>query len=236
MGPLTIFFLFALFSSPHAASRESSSVMLDFDRPDTFLAQGSQTSIAPGHLAELGTIGVRGRGLSDIRRIVEWKKGFQNETAGGRWVGIQTVNGILEQRRLTGCHDHALLLVAVLRHFGFPSLLIDCAGLSWARDFPEKRRDYSGHVFVLTHVEGAWILLDSTSDRYLSGFDPRADSFRFPVGNEEYFGVLFRGRDPADYGVSNLRALNGVMERYAASSKGRPSAPVPANEAPLRLP
>jgi len=208
---------------------------LDFSDPARFLLPGPQSE-----LVEAGPVlracGSPGATLSGIRRVVEWKKSWRNEPAGGRWVGTRTVRSLIESRLLTGCHDHALLLAAVLRAIGIPALMVDCAGLEWARDFPDRRRDFAGHVFVLAWVEKRWILLDSTSDRYLDPFDPRSDRFRFPVGDQERFAVLFRGIDPASYGVTNLLALNRAMERLSDGLRGGPEPAMPARLGPLHLP
>lgn len=43
----------------------------------------------------------------------------RTEAAGGRHIGTMTVERILNEKFLTGCHDHGLFVASILRHNGY---------------------------------------------------------------------------------------------------------------------
>lgn len=189
---------------------------IDYAQPRRYLAQGAQTQIDACHLALVESIGVRTNTVAEIRKIFDWKKGFRNIPAGGKHVGVRTVNDILASGELTGCHDHGILLAAVLRHFGYPAIMVDATGIAWSRLPEGERKGFSGHVFVEAHVGGKWILLDSTTGRSVDRYDPRdpvidLTSDREPLG----YYVMFKGADPEGYGIRSIRALNDAQLRFA---------------------
>jgi hypothetical protein len=189
---------------------------MDYAHPEKYLVQGAQTTIDAQHIPAIASIGVRTNAFSEIARIVEWKRRFRNVPSGGRYVGVRTVNDILESNELTGCHDHGILLGALLRHFGFPAIMVDATGIAWSHLPDKDRKGFSGHVFVETYVGGKWILLDSTSDRSIAVYDPRDPVI--PITNDREsrgYCVMFKGPDPAGYGIRSIRELNDAQRRFA---------------------
>lgn len=211
---------------PAAAEGPIAAPEIDYGQPRRYLAQGTQTAIDARHVAMVASIGIRTKTVAEIRKIIDWKKRFRNVPAGGRHVGVRTVNDILASNELTGCHDHGILLAALLRHFGFPAIMVDATGIAWSRLPESEREGFSGHVFVETYVDGKWILLDSTTDRSVTAYDPLdavigLASDREPQG----YYVMFKGVDPAGYGIRGIKELNDAQLRFAERlrAEARPS-------------
>jgi hypothetical protein len=95
--------------------------------------------------------------------------------------------------------------------------MVDTAGIQWAKDFADNQtRSFSGHVFLEVFVENRWILMDSTTGEYIEVYDYRNPIIPITKPDEPlgYF-VLFKGIDPADYGVTDARSLNERMIQFS---------------------
>ena len=156
--------------------------------------------------------------MKSVAEIFCWKQNyFRTYSAGGKLVGRTTVNQIMKEKALSGCHDHGLVLVSVLRENGFPAVMVDAAGIQWAVDYSAaKRQDFSGHVFVEVYVSNSWYLIDSTSGKYIENYDPANPVIPLTNSDEEkgYF-VLLKGLDPEGYGVTSLEQLKTFMKAFA---------------------
>jgi hypothetical protein len=159
--------------------------------------------------------------LVAIGKIYAWKKSyFTNVKGGGKYVGTHTIRDLLKKRVLTGCHDHGLVLVSVLRRSGVPAVFVDATGIEWALHYPDKTKSFSGHVFVEAFLQKTWMLFDSTSGEYVANYEPSNPliPIKKPPEPRGYY-VMFKGLDPADYGVTRIQHLTDTQQRYARMIK-----------------
>ena len=196
---------------------------IDYGNPDLYLASGSQSKLNERYFNEINEqIVIEGNDVKGVGTIFGWKQSyFDTYSAGGRFIGKITVNQIMEKKALSGCHDHGLVLVSILRKYGFPAIMVDAAGIQWALDYSGgKREGFSGHVFAEVYVKDRWILIDSTSGRYIENYDP--DNPVIPITNsvegKGYF-ALFKGLDPEGYGINSNEELTGYLEAFAKEIK-----------------
>lgn len=192
----------------------------DYSNPARYLAPGTQSALAEGTVARVAKeAGLRGdRGLADVGSVYNWaKREFETYSGGGSQVGRTTAAQLEASRRLSGCHDWGLLISAVLRSLGYPAIMVEAAGIDWARRSRAGTADsFTGHVFIELFVSGRWILLDSTNGRFLDGYDPSEPVVPMPVYTEKSgFYVLYKGVDPAGYGITDIRKLNDSMLAFA---------------------
>ena len=193
---------------------------ISYNDPLQYLAAGTQSKLSPRYIRRIKSqisVNPSAATMSEIRQnigsIFYWKQDyFEAYAAGGEFVGIMTANQLMEREELSGCHDHGLILVSVFREFGFPALMVDAAGIQWARDYNEGRReDFIGHIFVEVWTGHRWLLIDSTSGKYAPEYNPVFPVIPFTSRAEsEGYCALFKGLDPADYGISS----NGLLQEY----------------------
>ncbi|HPA19348.1 MAG TPA: hypothetical protein PLU30_16495 [Verrucomicrobiae bacterium] len=196
---------------------------IDYAQPQRYVTNGAQTTIGARYLPAIDALAIQADSVAEIQRIIAWKRSFRNVPAGGRYVGVRTVNDILASHELTGCHDHGMLLASVLRHFRYPAIMVDATGINWSLQPPGTRKDHVGHVFVETYVGAKWMLLDSTTGRPLTEYDPQNPVI--PVTNDSEstgFYVMFKGVDPAGYGIRNIKELNRAQDGFAERLRGKP--------------
>jgi hypothetical protein len=153
-------------------------------------------------------------------RIYAWMaRTFVTRPSGGETIGRTNVNDLIESRVLGGCHDWALVMTSALRFFGYPTLMVDAAGLQWAEDFAAGRiRTYGGHVFAEVLTNDGWMLVDCTSGRYTVDYDPMNPAIAYAgAGDAKGFYAMFKGTDPAAYGLTNNAALQERMRAFAGA-------------------
>ena len=123
---------------------------------------------------------------------------------------------ILDERTLTGCHDHGLLLASLLRMYGVPAIMVDATGIGWALRYTDEVTYFSGHVFVEAFLGGQWMLFDSTSGAYIAEYDQSNPVIPLttPAEPRGYY-VMYKGLDPADYGITAIHQLNATQVRFA---------------------
>ena len=192
---------------------------IDYERPAHFLLQGGQSCLSVEHILEIrGDIGALDKSIDSVGAIFEWKhRRFATVSSGGEYVGKLSVDEIMQRGALTGCHDHGLILASILREYGFPSVMVDAAGIQWALDHAAGTAEgYSGHVFVEVLTDEGWILLDSTSGQYVTDYEPCEPVIPLlkDIEPKGYY-VLLKGIDPDDYGVANIDDLKGFMLAFA---------------------
>jgi hypothetical protein len=191
---------------------------IDYSDPTAFLAGGPQSTFTDKNAAvvreEVGT------GASEIEQaglVTEWTRArFRGEPSGGATIGQTDVNGLMASRAITGCHDQALLVAAALRLYGIPALLADTAGIEWAEQFLAGNRNvYVGHVFVEAYIDGDWVIIECGSAQYTADYDTSNPVIPLQLGDESRgFYVLFKGLDPASYGVTEPAQLHRRMEAF----------------------
>ncbi len=205
---------------------------IDYGNPGEYLASGSQTTLTSSDRAmirqELGDLGSR---LNDVKAIFRWKQDhFTTEHAKGAFLGTRTVNESMKTRTLTGCNDHANLLAAVLRMHGIPAIIVNAAGIQWARDYVSrkqkgirsprtkgKKEGFKGHAFVEAYVEGKWILINSTTGEYVpQGYVPTNPLIPMPNRAEPIgYYAYSKGLDQASTGVHSMRDSRRKMVSVA---------------------
>jgi hypothetical protein len=148
---------------------------IDYTQPDRYLDQGQQSHISdPGVLDPLRS---DARSLANLGEIYRWlKREFTAYAAGGKTIGVVTVDELLAERRLGGCHDHGLVYAAVARELGYPALMARTVSIAWVERFQAgEPGPHVGHVFAEVYLDGRWLLIDSTNGWYVErGYDPAA--------------------------------------------------------------
>ena len=185
---------------------------LKYGKPNLYLENGTQSSLNDSYFNEIkALLDVTGNTLYDIVKIFRWKVGvFSAYQGGGVLIGISTANSIYEDEKLSGCHDHGLIMASVLRKYGFPVILIDAADVQWAKDFFDGTASgYLGHVFLEVYVNESWILLDSTSGDYVLNYNHDLNSLHYNGKTKEYF-VLLKGLDTNDCDVFSFTDLRNT--------------------------
>jgi transglutaminase-like putative cysteine protease len=203
-------------------SRYGEAFGIDYDQPVHYLRQGEQTQIPDLRL--LPDLSPGQKEMESLRAIYHWMKGeFTAYRAGGKTIGVVTVNELFTERKLGGCHDHALLFSAVVRAFGYPAVVMETYSISWMKDYREGRsQGFVGHVFVEVYLEDHWVLVDPTNGWYVAeGYDP-ANPFipltgevSGPSPEEDGFFVDLKGVDSWDMGIYSVSDLNQRMESTA---------------------
>lgn len=210
--------------SQEAVKKGSNPYDIDYDNPDKYLQPGKKTNIKKEYIDAIHQeMSVTGKTIDDLRVIFLWKElKFRKVYTAGKYVGKSSVNFIFKNGVLTGHHDDGLLLVSVFREYGFPSILVESAGIQWAYDYEAgKTGDFVGYVFVEVFVEGKWILMDSTSGRYVDNYDPLNPVIPMlrKVEQKGYY-VMFKGLDTADYGIKSYGSLKKKMKAFAKTING----------------
>lgn len=205
--------------SQETGDKESNPFGIDYDNPDKYLQPGKKTTIKKEYLETIRQeMSVSGKTMDDIRVIFLWKQlKFRKMYAQGKFIGKSNVNSILKEGVLTGHHDDGLLMVAVFREFGFPAVMVDAVGVQWAFGYKKGETEmFLGHVYVEVFVEGKWILLDTTSNRYIENYSPLDPVIPLPTKFEpKGFYVMLKGVDTAAYGIKSYGALKKKMKAYA---------------------
>ena len=196
---------------------------IDYGNPKFYLMSGTQSNLSKTHFDEINSqITIKTSVLNTIGDIFKWKQNFfASSAAGGKFIGKTTVNQIMEKKTLTGCHDHGLVFASLLRKYGFPAIMVDTAGIQWAFNYAnEKQSGFIGHVFVETYVNERWILINSTSGKYIQNYDPCNPAIPMSDSSEGkgYF-ALFKGLDPAGYGIASNEQLIENLKMFALNVK-----------------
>jgi hypothetical protein len=195
---------------------------IDYAHPEQYLAQGSQSQITdPSVLDHLRT---EEHSLAHLEEIFQWlRSDFTHYAAGGQTIGVVTVDELLGERRLGGCHDFGLVYAALARELGYPAVMVRSVSVAWIKQFQAHEQDrFVGHVFVEVFLDGKWILIDSTNGYYVAdGYDP-ANPVIPLTGNiagttEEIYGFLVerKGVDTWGFGIHSPAESNQAMRDFA---------------------
>lgn len=147
---------------------------IDYQHAEQYLIQGKQSRISnPTALDRLRT---KRQSLAHLGDIYRWlKDDFTTHSAGGETIGVVTVDQLLVERRLGGCHDHGLVYAAAARELGYPALMARTNSIAWVERFQAggEQESYVGHVFVEVYLNGRWLLVDATNGWYVKEkYDP----------------------------------------------------------------
>jgi hypothetical protein len=146
---------------------------IDYAHPEKYRGQGEQSQISSPTV--LDPLRSDDQSLSHLGDIYRWlKREFEAYRAGGKTIGVVTVDQLLAERRLGGCHDHGLVYAAVARELGYPAVMARTASIAWVGQFQAgEEGTHVGHVFVEVYLDGKWVLIDSTNGWYVEdGYDP----------------------------------------------------------------
>lgn len=194
---------------------------IDYHNPDNYLDPGDQSKITSKETVDM----IRARfqkssGLEGLKDLYSWKnQEFDTYQGGGRLIGKTTIDLLLDERKLSGCSDDALVFSAVARYLGYPAVMVDTAGLEWAENFKlGLTTSYVGHVFVEVFVAPNWILVNPTSGEFVREYDPSNPVIPITSGDEKtgYYAVL-KGKDMWDYGVKDPEMLKKKLREFATS-------------------
>lgn len=195
---------------------------INYAHPEEYLAQGEQSQISDP--AVLDPLRADEQSLSQLGDIYRWlNREFEAYRAGGQTIGVVTVDQLLAERRLGGCHDHGLVYAAVARELGYPALMARTASIAWVGQFQAgEEGPQVGHVFVEVYLDGRWVLVDSTNGWYLKdGYDPTDPVIPItgPIAgsSEEIYGfyVEVKGIDTWDFGIHSPAESRQAMEDFA---------------------
>ncbi|MBI5030479.1 MAG: transglutaminase domain-containing protein [Chloroflexi bacterium] len=194
---------------------------IDYTQPSKYLTPGEQSRMSNTQVID----SLRGKpqSIAHLGQIYFWiKSGFTAYAAGGAYIGKVTTDQLLTERRLSGCHDWALVYASLVRELGYPAVLVDAAGVSWAKRFRAGQKgSYLGHVFVEVFVAGKWVLIDSTNNWYVEvGYDPTHAFIPIKMGDEtEGMFVMRKAVDTWGYGIHSNAELMRLMEQSANALK-----------------
>ena len=214
----------------------ASNSYIDYSTPAKYLEQGELTAISPVYVEQIGS-GMRvAVDTQDTWKIIAGIYGymldarnFQGSAEGGRLIAKRTVDRIFADKTLTGCHDFGIVLAASLRAFGIPAIYLDTASVPWAVAYSGGNTNipYEGHIFVEAYVKGKWIVLNSTAPEAVTDYDPANPLLGFTVYRSDRYYVMFKGKDPLDYGVHGNEDVTAAMRKasrtMALSEKGADS-------------
>lgn len=207
---------------PSLAHQAHNTYGIDYEHPEKYLHPGTQTVLTDEQFAPIASeLQLDQIDVAAIQKIYAWKqRAFTNEAAGGKYVGRNTITDILNTHVLTGCHDHGLVIAAILRKYGIPAVYVDTTGVEWALNYPEQITSFQGHVFVEAFVHETWMLFDSTSGAYIPQYDPTNPLIPMKDSQQpKGYYVMFKGLDPADYGITRIEQLTAMQKRYARMIK-----------------
>ncbi|MBN1811054.1 MAG: transglutaminase domain-containing protein [Anaerolineae bacterium] len=107
---------------------------IDYAHPEEYLAQGEQSQISDPAVLDL--LRADEQSLAHLGDIYRWlKREFEAYKAGGQTIGVVTVDQLLAERRLGGCHDHGLVYAAVARELGYPAVMMHTVSIAWVEQF-----------------------------------------------------------------------------------------------------
>jgi len=206
------------------AAKYSTAFDIDYNNPDKYLVQGEQSKIPDTEAIE--KLYNEEKGLDHLRQIYNWLNSeFSTFTASGGHIGVVTVEQLLNERSLGGCHDYALIYSAISRHFGYPAIMVETATIPWIKQFQENLQDadlHKGHVFVEAYLGNKWILIDPTSGWYvLDGYKPAQPVIPLDKNNAEkqreiygYYAYL-KGLDSWDMNIYSNSDTQKAMDEIA---------------------
>lgn len=195
---------------------------IDYNNPEQYLTNGEQTSISSPEV--LDSLRSDEKSIAHLQRIFRWLKSeFEPYSAGGKTIGVVTVDQLLEERRLGGCNDHGLVYASVMRELGYPAVMVFTASIAWMElHQADEAQQYIGHVFVEVYLDGRWVLIDSTNGWYVEeGYDPSNPAIplqgSIAGSSEEVYGfyVTHKGIDQWDLGIRSPQDRFAMMEEAA---------------------
>jgi transglutaminase-like putative cysteine protease len=195
---------------------------IDYAHPEQYLGQGEQSRISDPTV--LDGLRAEEQSLAHLGDIYRWLKSeFTAYAARGRTIGVVTVDQLLKDRQLGGCHDHGLVYAAVARELGYPALMVRTVSIAWVEQFQAgEQGPHVGHVFVEVYLNGRWVLIDSTNGWYVEeGYDPGDPVIplrgQIAGSSDEIYGfhVERKGIDTWGFGIHSPAESTQAMDELA---------------------
>jgi hypothetical protein len=191
-----------------------------------YLAQGAQSRLADA--GAFRSLRRERQSLSHLGEIYFWiQKEFTAYSAGGRTIGAVTVDQLMAEHQLGGCHDWGLVFASLARELGYPAVMVDTASIAWVKSVQAGQKGpYVGHVFVEVFVGGRWVLVDPTNNWYVeTSYDPANQVIPLKGGISGSTGEIYgfyglrKGVDTWGYGIRSAAELNRLMDDTARALK-----------------
>lgn len=162
--------------------------------PEAFLAAGPQTTMSPTWRVPDDV--ARAEGDEQIAEAVlrHARKLRHDDGDKPRLFRRRTAEQILASGFATGCTDHALAALPLLRARGVPAVYVE----AFRRDWLDGEAAFAGHVFVEALIQGEWRILNPAAGRV----EPRYDEHV----------VVARGLDSWDIGLENGDDVNAAAQ------------------------
>ncbi|MCH4888927.1 hypothetical protein EZV73_15130 [Acidaminobacter sp. JC074] len=194
------------------------------ERKMDYIANGNQTKLDDENIELINKeVHYDSNPVVLVKNIFDWKnREFNKSHKKGSFVGERTTKDIINERLITGCHDDALIVSSILRHFEVPCVVVDTVGIQWVSDFNDKStEDFNGHVFVEIYYDDKCFLFDPTLGKVILGYNPdqQAIPTTFWLMDKKGFYVLHKGLDPDNYGITSLKDLCISMKMAALELK-----------------
>jgi hypothetical protein len=196
---------------------------IDYAHPEDYLGQGEQSQISDPSV--LDGLRAEEQSLGNLGDIYRWLKSeFTGYAALGKTIGVVTVDQLLTDRKLGGCHDHGLVYAAAARELGYPALMARTVSIAWVKQVQAGEQvPYVGHVFVEVYLNGRWVLIDSTNGWYVEeDYDPGDPVIplkgSIAGSSEEIYGfhVERKGIDTWGFGIHSPEESTQSMDEIAA--------------------
>ena len=177
-----------------------------------WLRSGPQTQVTPKIRALAWKLRASTR-IQTLRNIHRWVTSHATRYKGNRAEVLRrrTASELLEDRTLSGCGDWGVLLAALFRAAGIPTIYVEAVDWHWARQWVDGSDvgPHLGHVFLEVYVKGKWRLVDSTRGWLWTDYDPAEPSL--PL----HHYAFAKGLDAWDLGLKSFSALRATLEHIA---------------------
>lgn len=192
---------------------------IDYASPERYKLNGEQSELNSDNVKIIrDNISVNGSDYVGIVKVIMFKNSyFASFAGGGANIGKLTINDLFQDKKLSGCHDHALAVAGILRLFGYPVVMVDCADIKWAKNYKNNPNSaFVGHVLLEVFVDNKWILLDPAGGFFSSIYDHDSPTIKtqYKTTASEYY-VLFKGLDTNEYGIYDSQELNDNLTDFA---------------------
>lgn len=192
---------------------------IDYSNPDKYLNSGEQSKLnSENEKIIRENISINKTDFTGIVKVIMFKeKYFTGYEGGGAFIGKLTINDLFKDKKLSGCHDHALVVAGMLRLFGYPVIMAEAADINWAKNFKnDPNSSFIGHVLLEVYVNNEWILLDPTGGLFSAIYDYGSPVIKtqFRESKGELY-VLFKGLDTNEYGIYDNEELHDQLKAFA---------------------
>jgi len=192
---------------------------IDYSSPERYLLPGKLTNLSDSNYEAIKKYMKKDidkmeefEKINAIYKYMKDKNNFSSYAAGGKLISKRTVDEIIFDKTLSGCHDWGIVLTSILRKADIPAVFVDTALIGWAESYlKNESKQHEGHIFIEAYINEDWILLDSTKQSIIKEYDPKNPVIGFSRNGSNYF-VMFKGLDPRDYGIFGPEDMMNSMD------------------------